>query len=121
MSPAVGRARHRALAWSAAGLLAVAGHLPLPAPAGNDQARNPYLGQPAAIDDGERIYRSRCIGCHFRSGGRGPNIFRPKLSERQFLEIVINGGKTGMPAWGSVLSADEIWRVHAFLMSRDQL
>ena len=84
-------------------------------------SRNPHLGQKEALDEGEKIYRSRCFGCHFRAGGRGPNIFRTKLSEQQFFDTVKNGGRSGMPAWGSALSDEEIWKVHAFVMSRDHL
>jgi mono/diheme cytochrome c family protein len=82
---------------------------------------NPYLGKKEAQNEGEKIYRSRCFGCHFRAGGRGPNIFRSKLPEEQFFSIVKNGGGAGMPAWGATMSDDEIWKVHAFAMSRDRL
>jgi len=85
------------------------------------QGANPYLDQPEALDEGEKIYRSRCIGCHFRGGGRGPNIFRSKLSLKEFIEIVAVGGRNGMPAWGNTLSGEEMLKVHAFVMSRDRL
>jgi mono/diheme cytochrome c family protein len=84
-------------------------------------SKNPHLGQKEALDEGEKIYRSRCFGCHFRAGGRGPNIFRTKLSEQQFFDTVKNGGRSGMPAWSSTLSDEDIWKVHAFVMSRDRL
>ena len=90
------------------------------APAADPNA-NPFLGQEAALNEGEKIYRSRCIGCHFRGGGRGPNIFRSKLSLKEFVEIVAVGGRNGMPAWGNTLSGEEILKVHAFVMSRDRL
>jgi mono/diheme cytochrome c family protein len=96
----------------------------LPAPAGaadETGATNPYLGQKDAIDEGEKLYRGRCFGCHFRAGGRGPNIFRTKLTERQFVDTVTNGGRSGMPAWGSSLSKEEILKLYAFVMSRDRL
>jgi mono/diheme cytochrome c family protein len=85
------------------------------------QPQNPYLSDPAALNEGEKIYRGRCIGCHFRGGGRGPNIFRTKLSLVQFVEIVAKGGGPGMPAWGTTLSGEDIMKVHAFVMSRDSL
>lgn len=84
-------------------------------------SKNPYLDQKEALDEGEKIYRTRCFGCHFRAGGRGPNIFRTKLSEQQFFDTVKNGGRSGMPSWGSTLSDKDIWKVHAFVMSRDRL
>ncbi|MBM3395285.1 MAG: cytochrome c [Betaproteobacteria bacterium] len=82
---------------------------------------NPFLDQPEALTAGEKIYRGRCFGCHFRAGGRGPNIFRSKLDPVRFIEIVAKGGNAGMPAWGATLSGDEILHVHAFVMSRDRL
>ena len=83
--------------------------------------QNPYLDQQDALAEGERIYRARCIGCHFRGGGRGPNLFRTKLSLVQFVEIVAKGGGPGMPAWGSTLSGEDILKLHAFVASRDRL
>jgi mono/diheme cytochrome c family protein len=83
--------------------------------------QNPYFDQKEALDEGERIYRGRCIGCHFRGGGRGPNIFRTKLTLVQFVEVVAKGGGPGMPAWGSTLSGEDILKLHAFVMSRDRL
>jgi len=82
---------------------------------------NPYFGQKEALDEGERIYRTRCFGCHFRAGGRGPNIFHSKLTLVQFVEIVAKGGGPGMPAWGGTLSGEDILKLHAFVMSRDRL
>ncbi|HEU5282193.1 MAG TPA: cytochrome c [Burkholderiales bacterium] len=83
--------------------------------------QNPYLDQKEALEEGERIYRARCIGCHFRGGGRGPSIFRSKLTLVQFVEIVAKGGGPGMPAWGATLSGEDILKLHAFVMSRDRL
>ena len=81
---------------------------------------NPVLGQPQAIEQGDTLYRSHCISCHGRAGGRGPNLFETTLSDRQFMETVINGRKgTQMPAFGSRLSVDEIWQLHAFVKSTD--
>ena len=90
----------------------------------NDEAlTNPYLGDPQAIEDGERIFRRRCTGCHW-SPLRAPVLFHTKLSDEKFLETVINGrkGRRGnMPLFGYVLSPDEVWQVHAFLMAKDGL
>jgi mono/diheme cytochrome c family protein len=83
---------------------------------------NPFLGQAEAIGEGERIYRGRCIGCHGRGGSRGPNLFGSKLSPEQFMLTVINGRKgTNMAPFGYLLSPDEVWKIHAFVMSRDRL
>ena len=81
---------------------------------------DPFLGQPDAISTGRDIYRSKCLVCHQSAGARGPNIFKTKLSDEQFLATVINGRKgTQMPAFGLRLSIDEVWKVHAFVKSTD--
>jgi mono/diheme cytochrome c family protein len=81
---------------------------------------NPVLGKPDAIEAGRDIYRAKCLVCHQSAGARGPNIFATKLTDEQFLEIVINGRKgTQMPAFGERLSPDEVWQVHAFVKSTD--
>ena len=110
-------------AWPAALLVALLTGAPAGAeePAANAAGENPYLGQKEALDEGEKLYRGRCFGCHFRAGGRGPNVFQTKLSERQFIDIVTNDGRTGMPAWGTALSPEEIRKLYAFVMSRDRL
>ena len=88
---------------------------PVDALADNDLT-DPYLSQPAAIDEGDHLYHNHCIGCHGLKGGRGPNIFATQLTNEQFLEVVINGRKgTQMPAWGFRLSPDDVWKIRAFL------
>ncbi len=83
---------------------------------------NPFLGQDGAIAAGDRLYRSRCVGCHKSRGGSGPNIFRSALSADKFMEAVAKGRKgTNMAPFENVLQPAEIWQVHAFLMSRDGL
>jgi mono/diheme cytochrome c family protein len=93
------------------------------AAAADEELTNPFLGQQEAIDAGERIFRARCVGCHW-SPLRGPKLFQSKLSDQRFLETVINGRKGArgtMPTFGYVLSPDDVWKVHAFVMSRDRL
>jgi len=99
-----------ALAWLAA----------TPAGAG-DSITNPVLGDASAVAAGKRIYRQRCFICHLKSGGRGPNIFATKLNDETFLETVINGreGKM-MPAFGTTMSPDQVWQVHAYVKSRER-
>jgi len=81
---------------------------------------NPVLGHPVAISAGRDIYRSKCLVCHHSAGARGPNIFKTKLSDHQFVETVIHGRKgTQMPGFGHRLSLEEVWQVHAFVKSTD--
>ena len=100
------------------------------APAGGQQApddagealTNPFLGDPAAIDAGEDLFRRRCVGCHW-APKRGPNLFESEISDEKFLEVVINGRKRSltMPPFGYILSPDEVWQIHAFVKARDRL
>ncbi len=109
----------------AAGLVAAASSSAL-SQAGDtaeDEFKNPYLGQKEAIEEGKRIYQGKCMLCHRQMGGRGTNIFATKLTDQRFLEVVINGrfGMRGqMPAFGYRMSFDDVWKVHAFVKSRDR-
>jgi len=88
-------------------------------PAG-DAITNPLSGDAAAIAEGRRLYRTWCYLCHHSAGARGPNLFATKLSDEQFLEVVINGRKgTPMPAFGYRLTPDEVWQVHSYIKSTD--
>lgn len=99
-----------------AGLLLLA---PLSARAEEDPARHPFAGDGAAIKEGRAIYRSRCYICHLSNGGRGPNLFATKLSPDQMAATVASGRNT-MPAFGTLLAGDEIWKVIAFIRSTDK-
>lgn len=80
----------------------------------------PALGDAQAIAEGRRIYRTRCVICHGKAGGRGPNLFATRLSDEAFLEIVINGRKGAlMPAFGLTLGPDEVSWVRAYVQSTD--
>ncbi len=88
----------------------------LPAGRAETSLRDPYLGQPTAIDEGKDIYREKCIICHGRHGGRGPNLFATKLDDAEFFATVENGRKdTLMPSFALQLTPDDIWKVRAFL------
>jgi mono/diheme cytochrome c family protein len=83
---------------------------------------SPFLGQADAIAAGQATYRSRCVSCHKGGAGAGPQIFKSKLDPKRFADTVTSGREgTAMTAFGTLLSRDEIWQVHAYLMSRDGL
>ncbi len=108
----------------AAGLVAAASPAALSqaGDAAGEEFKNPYLGQEEAIAEGRRLYRRKCMLCHLRAGGRGPNLFATRLTDEQFLEVVITGRRTPrtMPPFGYLLSPDDIWKVHAIIKSRDR-
>jgi mono/diheme cytochrome c family protein len=79
-------------------------------------------GTEDAIAMGEQVYRTRCSGCHQAGGGTGADLFRTKLSPSRFKEAVAKGREgTTMPAFGALLSTDEIWAIFDFVLSRDRL
>jgi mono/diheme cytochrome c family protein len=83
-------------------------------------AANPYVGKSTAIDEGRQIYRSKCISCHGRAGGRGPNLFESGISDHGFASIVLNGRSgTVMPAFRARLSEDDVFKLRAFIESTD--
>jgi mono/diheme cytochrome c family protein len=87
-----------------------------------DTGANPLLGQAEAMARGEQAYRARCVGCHRSGGASGPNLFRSKLPAAKFRDTVVKGHEgTAMPSFGTLLSVQEIWEIHAFVMSRDRL
>jgi len=80
------------------------------------------LGTEESIALGERVYRARCSGCHQASGGAGKELFHTALPPSRFKETVMKGrAGTAMPAFGALLSSDEIWGVYEFLLARDKL
>ncbi len=82
---------------------------------------NPFMGDADAIAEGRRIYRSKCIICHGRVGGRGPNLFALDIAPARFLATVTKGRPgTLMPAFGARLSEDEILKLHAFITASER-
>lgn len=77
---------------------------------------NPFTGDPEAIAQGRRLYRSTCYICHLDTGGRGPDLRKSKLKGQDFVRVVLNGRKgTQMPAWKGKLTEEEMWKVLVFL------
>ena len=92
------------------------------APSGGATASSRIRGTDESIALGEQVYRARCSGCHQASGGAGKELFRTTLPPSRFKETVMQGREgTTMPAFGALLSTDEIWAVFEFLLSRDKL
>ena len=100
------------------------------------------LGEDAALDlptrlvdiaGGETLYRMHCASCHGASGmgdgpaARGLNPAPPALGSAQtmrdvspalmFRIVSVGIGGTPMPAFGTVLSADQRWDILGYLVS----
>ncbi len=77
------------------------------------------------IAEGLKVYTDNCVQCHL-DGGQGD--IGPNLTDDSWLvskgtpetnyNIVYSGSEAnGMPAWGEVLSADDIYKVLVYLKS----
>ena len=70
---------------------------------------------------GGDVFIHNCQACHGSggNGGMGPRLARNPILKQEdvFRETVLNG-RGSMPAWGSVLSPQDIADVHAWLLSR---
>ena len=94
---------------------------PMPTQSSSSSA-NPFIGDAEAMARAERTYRARCVGCHKSAGGSGPNIFGTTLEVASFVDKTAAGVPgTTMPAFGSLLTNDQILELHAFVVSRSRL
>jgi len=90
------------------------------APAANP-AVNPLQDDPAAIRNGQAIFRARCAGCHGFDGRglTGPDVtglLAAGMTDEQLFQIVRRGVPgTEMPPFDSRSQVDEIWETLAYL------
>lgn len=85
---------------------------------------NPYEGNAQAIQQGRELYiRMNCAGCHAYTGkgNMGPNLtdgeWRYGGLPIQIYRTIHDGRPQGMPAWGTALPPDEIWKLVAYVQS----
>jgi plastocyanin/mono/diheme cytochrome c family protein len=93
--------------------------------------RNPLAGDPGAVKKGLEHYRDDCLACHGGPGGH-PQDFAaglhpkpPNLASREVQSAFTDGmlyaavsegiDSTGMPAFRSTHSPEDIWAIVAFL------
>jgi cytochrome c oxidase cbb3-type subunit 3 len=81
-------------------------------------ADGPLKGDPAR---GAGIFEHNCQACHgaMAIGGMGPKLVKIPILKHEdlFTETVLHG-RGAMPAWGPVLSPQDIADVHAWLVTR---
>jgi mono/diheme cytochrome c family protein len=96
---------------------------------------NPVSPSEEHLIAGAQLYRQMCSRCHGASSdsenlyGRSfyppaPRLLlsRPSYTDSQMFWLVKHGIRnTAMPAWGSLLSDDDIWKVVTFIQKEDQL
>lgn len=85
---------------------------------------NPYANQRISIAQGRRLFvEMNCYGCHggHGGGGMGPSL-RDKTwiyggSDEEVFASIAQGRAHGMPAWGTRLTDDQIWKLVAYIKS----
>jgi mono/diheme cytochrome c family protein len=99
----------------------IAGAAKLPAV---DEVANPLGSNASVIEDGHRLFIAmNCAGCHGydAKGGMGPNLtdayWRYGGMPSNIYNSIYEGRPQGMPAWGRVLPAQDIWKLVAFVQS----
>jgi cytochrome c oxidase cbb3-type subunit 3 len=88
------------------------------------RVHNPYGSDDVAITQGRQLFvQMNCAGCH---GGRAGGGMGPSLRDQDWLygssdehifDSIAEGRGEGMPAWGTRLPADQIWRIVAYIKS----
>jgi len=105
-------------------------NIPVGAPPGNVTAPvrpdigNPFEGQAEATQEGKRLFgRMNCAGCHTYDGS---GLMGPDLTDKHWryggtpaaiFKSIYEGRPMGMPAWGTALPADELWKIVAYIQS----
>jgi cytochrome c oxidase cbb3-type subunit 3 len=98
---------------------------PVPGPPQNPpRRRNPYHDERGATAEGRVLFvRYNCSGCHGgrAGGGMGPSlrdpVWRYGNSDAQIFSTIAEGRDQGMPAWGTKVPQDQIWKLVAYVQS----
>ena len=86
-----------------------------------DKPKHPFIGDPGAIQAGQKLFANGCAVCHGveGQGGRGPNlrerVFWHPLDEETLYKSIQKGIGGEMPA--ANLGEDDTWRVVAYVRS----
>jgi cytochrome c oxidase cbb3-type subunit III len=108
--------------------LAPVGPIPGPQVAGENSSydiQNPYAGNPSALEQGRELFvQMNCAGCHggHAGGGMGPDlrsdhIFKFGDTPADLFDSISMGRGMGMPAWGTKLPPDVIWKLVTYIES----
>jgi cytochrome c oxidase cbb3-type subunit 3 len=98
-----------------------------PVPGGTEtppRPQNPYSSNVGAMSEGRTLFvRMNCSGCHGgrAGGGMGPSLRDPDWlfgnSDAQIFSSIAEGRSHGMPAWGTKLTDDQIWKLVTYVKS----
>ena len=88
------------------------------------QLRNPHEGDPNAVATGAKLFVAyNCIDCHGAdgSGAMGPSLADGRWhfggAPAEVFESIYQGRPDGMPAWGRLISPDQIWMLVSYVKS----
>jgi cytochrome c oxidase cbb3-type subunit III len=109
-------------------VFAPVGPIPGPQVEGENPAttiQNPYDDDPAALEQGRQLFVAmNCAGCHggHAGGGMGPDlrpdhIFVYGNAPANLFDSISMGRGMGMPAWGTKLPPEVIWKLAAYIQS----
>ena len=98
---------------------------PIPGPAkAMNLPTDPFIGNPVALQEGRRLFIwFNCYGCHggHGGGGMGPSLRDPVWiygsADAQVFSSIAEGRAKGMPAWGTKIPEDQIWKLVAYIKS----
>ncbi|WP_333875142.1 c-type cytochrome [Methylobacter sp.] len=104
------------------------GQTHIPVQAKSATYANPYANDNQAIVEGRKLFNSmNCSGCHAPLGGGGMG---PPLSDdewvygdrpEQIYLTILQGRPNGMPAFGSALPEESIWKLAAYIKTLSAL
>ena len=85
---------------------------------------NPFAGDPNAPVEGRRLFSwFNCEGCHggHAGGGMGPSlrdyVWMYGNSDQDIYNSIAAGRAHGMPAWGTKLPSEQIWKLVAYIQA----
>lgn len=98
-----------------------------PVPGSTVQSRtvsDPFNGNSVAIAEGRKLFVwYNCAGCHggHGGGGMGPTLRDPVWlygsSDAQIFDSIAQGRSKGMPAWGTKVPEQQIWKLVVYIKS----
>ena len=85
---------------------------------------NPLGDSDAVVREGRRLFVwFNCAGCHggHGGGGMGPSLrdvdWRYGSDDAHIFSSIAEGRGQGMPAWGTRIPEDQIWKIVAYIKS----
>jgi cytochrome c oxidase cbb3-type subunit III len=85
--------------------------------------KNPLDDDVARVEGRKLFVQFNCSGCHGgrAGGGMGPSLrdvdWRYGSTDAQIFSTINEGRDQGMPAWGTKVNEDEIWKLVAYIQS----